>query len=65
MSTPKDYARAIVSGISHNRAKLSADYCGRVLAWIGRVAPEVTKDKTALAAWIVDECGQRNIQITD
>lgn len=54
-----------MAGLAYNRTKLSADYCGRLLAWIGRVAPEVTKDRDALAAWIAVECGQRNIQLTD
>lgn len=65
MGSPKDYARAIVAGIASNRTKLGVDECGRLLAWIGRVAPEVTADRAALAAWIAVECKQRHIELTE
>lgn len=67
MGTEQEYARAIVWGIAvgSGRKTLSADYCGRVLRWIDQVAPEVTREKEALGAWIAVECKRNGIVLVD
>lgn len=67
MSEAQEYARALVWGIALNsrRKSLSADYCGRVLRWIDQVAPEVTRNKEAIASWIAVECKRNGIVLVE